>query len=198
MKSGPPKPRVPYRILVIESEPMAFLVRGLRENGYEVASSGAENRPSGAFDLILSVDSEGLALWEMDGTVTRLRPFSFSDLMATLRHLEREGREPTGTVRVADLEVDLEKQVATRRGPLNLTPKEFRLLEVLARRQGEVVSQRALAREVWDLEIDDEAGLVEFQVRRLQEKVNGHDLAPLIHASRGVGYWLGEKKGEDR
>lgn len=119
-----------------------------------------------------------------------VKPFAFSELLARIRTLLRRGseREPD-VLRVADLEVDVRTRRVTRGGkPIHLTVKEFALLHLLARRQGEVLSRTLIAEHVWDMNFDSDTNVVEVAVRRLRSKIDEPYAQKLIHTIRGVGY----------
>jgi len=121
-----------------------------------------------------------------------VKPFAFSELLARIRTILRRGpaRRPE-TLRVADLEVDLAAHRASRAGRrLDLTPKEFLLLSLLARRAGEVLSRTLIAEQVWDMNFDSGTNVVEVHVRRLRSKVDDPFARKLIRTVRGVGYVL--------
>jgi two-component system copper resistance phosphate regulon response regulator CusR len=121
-----------------------------------------------------------------------VKPFAFAELLARIRTVLRRGaaRAPD-TIRVADLELDLARQRAARGGvPLDLTPKEFSLLALLARRAGEVLSRDLITQHVWDVNFDPGTNVVDVHVRRLRAKADDPFAAKLIHTVRGVGYVL--------
>lgn len=125
-----------------------------------------------------------------------VKPFAFSELLARVRSVLRRGggnggARPGAALRVADLEIDVERHKATRRGrPLDLTPKEFLLLSLLARRAGDVLSRTLIAEQVWDINFDSGTNVVDVHVRRLRSKVDDPFDAKLIHTVRGIGYVL--------
>ena len=124
-----------------------------------------------------------------------VKPFAFSELLARINALAR--RPPmeaeTTTLRVADLEVDLLKRTVTRRGgPIDLLPREFRLLEYLVRHSGHVVTRTMLLEHVWDFHFDPQTNVVGTHVSRLRAKVDKPFDVPLIHTVRGAGYSLRE------
>jgi two-component system copper resistance phosphate regulon response regulator CusR len=124
-----------------------------------------------------------------------VKPFAFSELLARMRSVLRRGpaRQPE-LVRVADLEIDLVRHKAWRAGKrLDLTPKEFSLLSLLARRPGEVMSRTLIAEQVWDIHFDCNTNVVDVHVRRLRSKVDEPFEAKLIHTVRGAGYVLEER-----
>ena len=121
-----------------------------------------------------------------------VKPYAFTELLARVRALlRRRGERQPAILQVADLSVDLLGH-KTRRGDtrLELAPKEFALLSLLARRQGEVLSRLAIAEQVWDMSFDFDSNVIDVAVRRLRRKVD--DLFPvkLIHTVRGMGYVL--------
>ena len=120
-----------------------------------------------------SVDERvrGLSLGADDYLV---KPFSFSELLARIRSILRRGpvRQPE-VVRISDLEIDLPRFKASRGGcRIDLTPKEFHLLSLLARRPGEVFTRTVIAEQVWDMNFDSDTNVVEVHVRRLRSKVD--------------------------
>ena len=121
-----------------------------------------------------------------------VKPFAFSELLARLRSILRRGpARQAETLRRADLEIDLVRHRAARGGKrLDLTPKEFALLTLLARRAGEVLSRTAIAEQVWDMNFDGGTNVVDVHVRRLRSKVDDPFDRKLIHTVRGVGYVL--------
>jgi len=121
-----------------------------------------------------------------------VKPFAFSELLARLRAFVRRGHSIEPEVRhVADLELDRVRQRVRRGGRrIDLTPKEFALLHLLARHAGEVISRTRIAEQVWDMNFDSDTNVVEVAVRRLRAKIDDPFPAKLIHTVRGVGYVL--------
>ena len=119
-----------------------------------------------------------------------VKPFAFSELLARVRSILRRGPgRQAEMLRVADLELDLIRHKATRGNQrLELTPKEFALLSLLARRQGEVLSRTLIAEQVWDMHFDSDTNVVDVAVRRLRRKVDDAFPRKLIHTVRGSGY----------
>src|SRR5262245_50422048 len=124
-----------------------------------------------------------------------VKPFAFSELLARVRTLLRRGpaRQPDA-VRVADLELDVVRHRASRGGQrLDLTPKEFALLSLLARRRGEVLSRTVIAEQVWDVNFASDTKVVDVHIRRLRSKVDDPFKEKLIHTVRGIGYVLDDR-----
>jgi len=124
-----------------------------------------------------------------------VKPFAFSELLARVHSLLRRApvRQPE-VLHIADLEIDLIRHRATRAGKrLELTPKEFALLSLLARRSGEALSRTLVAEQVWDMNFDSNTNVVDVHVRRLRMKVDDPFKQKLIHTVRGVGYVLEDR-----
>ena len=122
-----------------------------------------------------------------------VKPFSFAELLARVRTILRRGRSgtETTTLRVADLELDLLRRRVARAGRrIDLTAKEFGLLELLMRRQGEVLPRSLIASQVWDMNFDSDTNVIEVAVRRLRSKVDDGQAVKLIQTVRGMGYVL--------
>lgn len=120
-----------------------------------------------------------------------VKPFAFAELLARVRTLMRRGRAVTEAtiLCVADLEMDLVRRRVTRAGRrIELTPKEFSLLEFLMRRPGEVLPRSLIASQVWDMNFDSDTNVVEVAIRRLRAKVDEEAALRLIQTVRGMGY----------
>jgi len=124
-----------------------------------------------------------------------VKPFAISELVARLRAILRRGPQlqPERLV-IADLEIEPARHRAARSGNvLDLTPKEFALLWLLARHRGEVLSRTLIAERVWDMYYDSETNVVDVHIGRLRAKVDAPFAKRLIHTVRGVGYVLDER-----
>ena len=122
-----------------------------------------------------------------------VKPFSFAELLARVRTILRRGRSgtETTTLMVADLELDLLRRRVARAGRrIDLTAKEFGLLELLMRRHGEVLPRSLIASQVWDMNFDSDTNVIEVAVRRLRSKVDDGQAVKLIQTVRGMGYVL--------
>ena len=121
------------------------------------------------------------------------KPFAFSELLARIQALIRRASatpEPTG-ISVGDLHVDLLRHVVTRAGKtIALQPREFSLLEYLARNAGRPVSKTMIMEHVWDYNFDPQTNVVESRICRLRDKIDKGFDKPLIHTVRGMGYVL--------
>lgn len=162
-------------------------------NGWDVVQKLREKKETPV--LFLSARDElddrvhGL---ELGGDDYLVKPFAFVELLARIRTLLRRGpvREAEHLV-IDDLEIDVIKRRVKRGGArIDLTPREFSLLHLLARKRGEVLSRTQIASYVWDMNFDSDTNVVEVAVRRLRAKVDDPFRLKLIHTVRGMGYVL--------
>jgi DNA-binding response OmpR family regulator len=123
-----------------------------------------------------------------------VKPFSIAELLARLRALLRRQRSQTNNVlRVGDLELDLIEHCARRGGvSIELTRREFSLLEFLMNASPKPVSKTAIVEHVWNQHFDSETNVVNVYVKHLREKIDTPGLQPLLHTIRGVGFALRE------
>jgi len=122
-----------------------------------------------------------------------VKPFAFAELLARVRTLLRRSSVPTQAdlIKIADLILDLPRRRATRAGrKIALTQKEFSLLELLARRQGEVLPRSLIASQVWDMNFDSDTNVIDVAIRRLRAKIDDNFEPKLLHTVRGMGYKL--------
>ncbi|MCJ8205786.1 heavy metal response regulator transcription factor [Pseudomonas sp. RGM2987] len=125
-----------------------------------------------------------------------VKPFAFSELLARVRSLLRRGSsmQQETSLQLADLRLDLMRRRVERSGRrIDLTAKEFALLELLLRRQGEVLPKSLIASQVWDMNFDSDTNVIEVAIRRLRLKIDDDFPGKLIHTVRGMGYVLEER-----
>lgn len=124
------------------------------------------------------------------------KPFSLDEVLARVRALlRRGGASRTERLRYGDLELDRLRHEARRDGTLlDLTPREFSLLEFLLNRPETVVRRTELLEKVWDLSFDPLSNVVDVHVGNLRKKLRSGERPPLIHTVRGVGYILRRKE----
>jgi two-component system copper resistance phosphate regulon response regulator CusR len=161
-------------------------------DGWQVLSRLRESKRKALVLMLTARDAvhERVRGFELGADDYMVKPFAFSELLARVRSLLRRSTpRPQETVHMADLEIDLLRQRATRAGRrLDLTSKEFLLLTLLARRAGEVLSRTLIAESVWDMNFDSDTNVVDVNVRRLRSKVDDPFPLKLIHTVRGAGY----------
>ena len=124
-----------------------------------------------------------------------VKPFAFSELLARVQALlRRRGtstQQEASLLQLGNLELDLVKRKAFRQGErLDLTAKEFALLTLLLRRQGQIISRTVIAEQVWDMNFDSNTNVVEVHIRRLRGKLDDPFPDKLLHTVRGMGYVL--------
>ena len=135
-------------------------------------------------DKVLGLDSGA------DDYLTK--PFAFQELLARIRALlRRQSDKATGVLRVADLTLDPVKRIVTR-GPqrIDLSVKEFALLEYLMRNEGRVLTRTMIIEHVWNYDFDNETNVVDVYVNYLRKKIDFGREEKLIHTVRGVGYGM--------
>ncbi len=144
------------------------------------------------------------ALAQLDERVTGLKaggddyltkPFGFSELHARLENLirRRGGKAVETVLRCADVVMDLLSRKVTRSGkPLDLLPREFKLLEYFLRNKDRVVTRTMLLEQVWDYRFDPHTSIIDTHISRLRKKLDEGYATPLLHTLRGVGYRLSE------
>jgi two-component system, OmpR family, copper resistance phosphate regulon response regulator CusR len=178
----------PYDLVVLD-----VMLPGI--DGWEIMRALREKRDVRVIFLTardhVSDRIRGLELGADDYLV---KPFSFTELVLRIRTLLRRGviRE-TDVFQVADLKLDVLRRKATREGvEIPLTNKEFMLLHLLVRRQGEALSRTLIASEVWDMNFDSDTNVVDVAVKRLRAKIDHPFEKKLIHTVRSIGYTLND------
>jgi two-component system OmpR family response regulator len=143
------------------------------------------------------------ALGQVDDRVKGLRvggddylvkPYAFAELLARIETLSRRrGDEPQTEIRVGDLVIDLLGRRVSRAGEkIDLQPREFKLLEYLARNADRVVTRTMLLENVWEYNFDPQTNVIDVHISRLRGKIDKGFDAPLLHTVRGAGYRLSE------
>jgi len=167
------------------------IIQSLRESG--------QKTPVLFLSALDNVDDrvKGLELGADDYLV---KPFAFAEVLARVRTLLRRGQAPalSDQLQIGDLILDIPRRRVTRQGKkVSLSHKEFCLLELLVRRQGEVLTRSLIASQVWDMNFDSDTNVIDVAIRRLRKKVDeGFDIK-LIHTIRGMGYTLDVESNDD-
>ncbi len=164
-------------------------------NGWRIIRALRDAKSSTPVLFLTARDSiedrvKGLELGADDYLV---KPFAFAEFLARVRTLLRRGAAPAQNdqLQVANLTLDLPRRRAQRDNQrINLTNKEFALLELLVRRQGEVLPRSLIASQVWDMNFDSDTNVIDVAIRRLRAKIDDNYEPKLIHTVRGMGYML--------
>lgn len=168
-------------------------------NGWDVLTSLRRTRQTPVIYLtardLVEDRVRGLELGADDYLI---KPFAFSELLARVRALLRRGQsKEIDRLKLDDLVVDISARRVRRAGvDVKLTAKEFSLLELFLRRQGEVLSRTLIAENVWDINFDSDTNVVEVAIRRLRAKVDEPFASSLLHTVRGFGYIM-ESRHQD-
>jgi two-component system OmpR family response regulator len=190
-------PDGPEAVWMATENPYSAIVLDVMLPGFDGFEVARRLRAEGQWAPILMLTARDLLADRVDGLDAGAddylaKPFSFAELSARLRALIRRGQPERPTiVTVGDLSLDPARRLAWRGAtPLDLSPKEFALLELFLRRPGEVLSRSAILANVWDFAYDGVSNVVDQYVAYLRRKVDrpfGHDD---IETVRGVGYRL--------
>lgn len=126
------------------------------------------------------------------------KPFTFEELLARIRALlRRGGARRTDRLMYDDIELDRVRHVASRGGTrLDLTPKEYQLLEYFMLKPEHVVRRTELLEKVWDLQFDPMSNVVDVHMANLRKKLQSEERRPVLHTVRGVGYMLSSELPE--
>ena len=189
------------RILVVEDEKKvaSFIKQGLEEEGYavDVASDGEEGLALAlgcVHDLIILdirlPKMDGLQVLDAGADDYLTKPFAFQELVARVRALLRRRTEAEPTVlQVGDLVLDPARRTVARGGAkMELTPREFTLLDYFMRNPGRVLTRTMIAERVWDYSFDTSTNVIDVYVNYLRKKIDADHEPKLLHTVRGVGY----------
>jgi two-component system copper resistance phosphate regulon response regulator CusR len=149
--------------------------------------------------LISALDSvdDKIAGLEAGGDDYLAKPFDFNELLARIKALDRRNNSDylsDGIKTIEDLEVNFETKTATRnKTHLDLTKKEFRLLEFFIKNEGKLITKTEIATNVWDIDFDTGTNIVEVYVNYLRNKIDKLHEKKLIHTKFGIGYIFNPK-----
>jgi two-component system copper resistance phosphate regulon response regulator CusR len=165
-----------------------------RKDGFDVCSELRENGNKKPVLMLTARDAidDRISGLDIGADDYLTKPFEFRELLARLRALSRrQGEFRPPKIVIADLEVDTISQNVRRAGqPIDLTAKEYSLIEFLAMNKGRVVGREEISEHVWDDTFDPFSNLIEVYIKRLRKKLDENFGKQLIHTRRGVGYIL--------
>ena len=165
-------------------------------NGYEVVKKLRENKNETAVLMLTARDSiddkiKGLDLGADDYLI---KPFDFGELLARIRALvRRKYGNTSNTMEIDDLCIDIAKKTVVRAGKnIELTGKEYEVLEYLIQNKGHVLSRDKIRDSVWDYGYEGESNIIDVLIKNIRKKIDIGNSKPLIHTKRGLGYVLKE------
>ena len=165
-------------------------------NGYEVVKKLRENKNEIAVLMLTARDSiddkiKGLDLGADDYLI---KPFDFGELLARIRALvRRKYGNTSNTMEIDDLCIDIAKKTVVRAGKnIELTGKEYEVLEYLIQNKGHVLSRDKIRDSVWDYGYEGESNIIDVLIKNIRKKIDIGNSKPLIHTKRGLGYVLKE------
>lgn len=169
-----------------------------RINGFDLVKQLREHKVRTPILMLTAMGSlnDKLVGFEAGADDYLVKPFEFRELLARIKSLYRRGSEGVAVsnlLKIADLELDLNEKIARREGrKIELTAREFGLLEFLMRNKGKVVSRIDIAEKVWDIHFDTGTNTIDVYVNFLRKKVDKEFSTKLIHTVVGMGYILKE------
>ena len=165
-------------------------------NGYEVIKKLRENKNETAVLMLTARDSiedkiKGLDLGADDYLI---KPFDFGELLARIRALvRRKYGNTSNTLEIDDLCIDITKKTVVRGGKnIELTGKEYEVLEYLIQNKGHVLSRDKIRDSVWDYGYEGESNIIDVLIKNIRKKIDIGNSKQLIHTKRGLGYVLKE------
>ncbi len=165
-------------------------------NGYEVIKKLRENKNETAVLMLTARDSiedkiKGLDLGADDYLI---KPFDFGELLARIRALvRRKYGNISNTMEIDDLCIDIAKKTVVRGGKnIELTGKEYEVLEYLIQNKGHVLSRDKIRDSVWDYGYEGESNIIDVLIKNIRKKIDIGNSKQLIHTKRGLGYVLKE------
>ncbi len=127
------------------------------------------------------------------------KPFVFEELLARIRSLLRRGRQNQTVLKVGNLRLDTVKHKATRNGTIiDLTAREYAMLECLMRNHPKLVTRQQLSKEIWGFDFDPGTNIVDVYVNHLRKKIDHGFEKKLLHTQRGQGYYISDDEAKPR
>lgn len=169
-------------------------------NGLELCKRIKQAKPNTPVLMLtaLGTTDDKVSGFESGADDYLVKPFEFKELMVRIKALTRRSfstNGPSNKLKIADLELDLDKKVAIRGGKtIELTAKEYSLLEYFIRNKGRVVSRLDISEKVWDINFDTGTNVVDVYVNILRKKIDRDFPNKLIHTRVGMGYILTEEE----
>jgi len=162
-------------------------------NGYELCKELRKNDITTPILMITAKDDSDDIIEGLDSGADdyMTKPFVLKELLARLRVLQRRNNQTTNKLSFKDLSIDILKKTVIREGKaIELTAKEFAILEVLMQNQNNIVSESMIIESVWDMNYANASNLVKVYIYRLRNKIDKEFNEPYIHTIKNVGYKL--------
>jgi DNA-binding response OmpR family regulator len=162
-------------------------------SGFQVLRDIRARKPDLAVLILTAKDSLEDRVTGLDAGADdyMVKPFALAELSARLRALLRRGTPRESVLRIADLEMDTVRRTVRRGGSvIDLTPKEYALLEFMMRNTDRPLTRSLIIEHVWDIHFDSISNVVEVHINSLRNRIDRGFAVPLIHTVRGVGYVL--------
>lgn len=167
-------------------------------NGYELCKRIREKNQRVPIIMLtaLGTTNDKITGFDAGADDYLVKPFEFKELLARIKALTKRSSgiiQTQNTIKISDLELNQDKKVALRAGKLiELTAKEFGLLEFLMKNKGRVVSRPEIAEKIWDIKFDTGTNVVDVYINILRKKIDKDSEHKLIHTKIGLGYFLDE------
>ena len=165
-------------------------------NGYEVIKKLRENKNETAVLMLTARDSieDKIKCLDLGADDYLIKPFDFGELLARIRALvRRKYGNTSNTMEIDDLCIDIAKKTVVRGGKnIELTGKEYEVLEYLIQNKGHVLSRDKIRDSVWDYGYEGESNIIDVLIKNIRKKIDIGNSKPLIHTKRGLGYVLKE------
>jgi two-component system copper resistance phosphate regulon response regulator CusR len=167
-------------------------------NGIDLCKNIRQLKPDASILMLTALGSinDKLQGFESGADDYVVKPFEFKELLARIKSVTRRSGSQTGafkTIRIADLELNLDRKIAVRNGDkIELTAKEFMLLELLMKNKNKVISRKEIAQKVWGEDFDTGTNVVEVYINFLRKKIDKNYDRKLISTSVGLGYCINE------
>ncbi len=170
-------------------------------NGYELCDAIRQKNAQIPVIMLtaLGTTEDKMLAFELGADDYLVKPFDFRELLARIKALLKRSApdfKSAGNSRleVGDLIIDRDKKEASRSGKkINLTAKEYQLLEFLALNEGKVISKATIAEKVWDIDFDTGTNIIEVYINFLRKKIDKDFDSKLLHTKTGMGYYLSEE-----
>jgi two-component system, OmpR family, copper resistance phosphate regulon response regulator CusR len=177
-----------YDVLLLD-----WMLPGL--NGIEICRSIRRENETVPIIFLTAKDTVDDAVFGLEAGANDYirKPFSFEELLARIRVLMRSHQQVSAVFEAGDIQMDIEKHIVSKEGkPIDLTQKEFSLLEYLLRNKGKVCRRTRIIEKIWDIHFEHDSSVIDVYINALRRKLDTPGAPSLITTIRGVGYKIAE------